>query len=242
MRSNLTTREISDTSKQQVFTLERKIHKGEFSIESVGDHLPGNVLVTDLNRLTTVYMNNRGCNILKRSVGELEELGAEYYQRFFVPDEINVIVQTYLGMAQRQDPSEIYNFVHRVKALEDSSYKWYFASAKLMFSPGREASDKMVLIVNEVNSLGTIAKKINSVLEESDWMKSNFKKFCQLTRREKDIISLVANGRSSAEISDILAISRLTVNTHRRNISGKLEAKTFTQLYKFAVTFGLISS
>lgn len=240
MNANLTNREINDIARQQVFTLERKIHHGEFSIQSVGDYLPGNVLVTDLSRLTTVYMNKSGCNILKHSVEELEEQGPEYFQHFFVPQEIDVIVGNYLRLQQKQDPASIYNFAHRVKTINQSSYKWYFASAKLMYTPGQAVSDKVILIVNEVNTLGQIAKKINSVLDESDWMKKHFKKFCSLTKREKEIITFIANGKNNAEISDILSLSRLTVNTHRRNIASKLEVKSFAELYKFARCFGLI--
>jgi len=239
MRTNLTLPEISNISSQQVFTLEKKIHHGEFSIESVGDYLPGNVLVTDLVKLSTVYMNRSGCNILKHSVEELNELGPEYFQRFFVPEEINVLIPTYLSMQQQQDASRIYNFAHQVKTISNGSYKWYFASAKLLYMPGQYISDKMLLIVNEVNSLGSIAKKINSVLEESDWMKANFKKLCLLSKREKEILGLLANGYSTTQISDTHYMSKLTVNTHRRNIIQKLEVKNFAGLYKFAVAFGL---
>lgn len=242
MESNLTTREIICTSSQQLFTLESKIHKGDFSIETIGDYLPGNVLVTNLTKLATVYMNNSGCNILKHSVEDLAEQGPEYFQNFFVPDEINKVVSTYLGMQKNQEKAGIYNFVHRVKAQDESSYKWYFASAKLMYTPDQVESDNIILIVNEVNSLGTIAKKINSVLEESDWMKKNFTKFCRLTPKEKEIISLLVLGNNNAAISYILLISKLTVNTHRRNIKHKLEIKTFSELYKFAAAFGLSPS
>ncbi len=240
MRTNLNHTEISDISSQQVFTLEKKIHHGEFSIESVGDYLPGNVLVTDLSKLSTVYMNKSGCNILKHSVEELNELGPEYFQRFFVPEEMGVFVPTYLSMQREQDASRIYNFAHRVKTMSDGSYKWYFASAKLLYTPGQDVSDKMLLIVNEVNSLGNIAKKINNVLEESDWMKANFKKLCRLSKREKEILGLLAGGYSTAQISDTYCLSKLTVSTHRRNIIEKLGVKTFAELYKFAVAFGLI--
>ena len=240
MNKYLTNGEIKVVSSQQVFTLEKKIHKGEFSLESVGNYLPGNVLVTDLNKLTTVYMNQSGCNILKHSAEELHELGPEYFQRFFVPEEMGVFVPTYLNMQKEQNPSRIYNFAHRVKTMSDSTYKWYFASAKLLYEPGKAVADKMLLIVNEVNSLNYIAKKINSVLDESEWMKKNFQKFCRLSRREKEIIVLLAHGKSSSEISDILNITRLTVNTHRRNINEKLEIASFSALYKFANVFGLM--
>jgi len=239
MKSNLTEDEITNINSQQVFTLEKKLQKGEFSIEAAGDYLPGNVMITDLSKLATVYMNKSGCNILKHSAEEIAAKGPEYYQSFFVPEEINLIVQTFLKMQELQDAGAIYNFAHRVKAIDENSYKWYFASAKLLYTPGQAISDKMLLIVNEVNTLGTIAKKINSVLEESDWMKMNFKKFCKLTLREREIITLLVSGKNSSEIADIFSLSGLTVNTHRRNIANKLEAKSFAELYKFALTFGL---
>ena len=242
MTFNLTTREIISTSSQQLFTLESKIHKGEFSIETIGDYLPGNVLVIDLSKFATVYMNNSGCNILKYSVEELAELGPDYFNQFFVPDEINKIVANYFVIQKNQEKEKILNFVHRVKALDETSYKWYFASAKLLYTPGQLISDKMILIVNEVNTLGVIAKKISSLLEEGDWMKKNFTKFCRLTPREKEIINLLVLGNNNATISDTLLITKLTINTHRRNIMQKLEIKTFSELYKFAIAFGLIPS
>jgi len=239
MNSYLTRQEIKDTNSRQVYSLERKIQQGEFTIESVGDYLPGNILVTNLGNLSTEYMNRSGCNILKHSADELAEPGPEYFQRFFVPEEMNVFVPTYLKMQQEQNPARIYNFVHRVKTLSDGFYKWYFASAKLMYTAGSTIADKMLLIVNESNSAGQIAKKINNVLEESDWIKKHFKQFCLLTKREKEIITLVVSGQSSASIADALHITKLTVNTHRSNIKEKLPIKTFSVLYRFATAFGL---
>ncbi len=241
MKNHSTNREITEINSQQVFTLEKKIQQAEFSIESVGDYIPGNVLVTDLDKLATVYMNRSGCNILKHSVEELQEQGPDYFSNFFVPDEISMVIQTYLKMQQKQDRNEIFNFAHRVKLKDESFYKWYFASAKLMYAPGQHTSAKILLIVNEVNSLGYINQKINSVLEESDWMKKHFKKFCSLSRREKELIPLLVMGKNSREIAALLSISVLTVNTHRRNIFYKLETKNFATLYKFAISFGLVT-
>ncbi|TRX15951.1 helix-turn-helix transcriptional regulator [Flavobacterium franklandianum] len=241
MKSNLSNREINDITSQQLFSLERKIYKNEFSIETVGNYLPGNVLVTNLNNFSTEYMNTRGCNILMHSAEELAQLGPEYFQKFFVMKEMKEFTERYIEMHQKQDSSFIYNFAHRVKPLNTPFYKWYFASAKLLYEPGQEVSNKMIVIVNEVNTLGAIAKKINSVLDESDWMKKNFSKFCRLTPKEREIICLLVVGNNSAKISDILCVSQLTINTHRRNIKTKLEIKTFAELYKFANTYGLCS-
>ncbi len=237
--ANLTQVEIKQQNSRQVYSLERQLHQGDFDIRTIGDHLPGNVLITNLSNLSTEYMNNSGCNILNQSVEELAALGPEYFERFFVPEEMNVFIPAFLQMQQQQDVSKIYNFAHRVKTLSSSAYKWYFASAKLLFQPGESIASKLLIIVNESNSAGNIAKKINSVLEESVWMKKYFGQFCLLTNREKTIITLIVNGNSSLKIADILKITRLTVNTHRRNISEKLQIKTFAPLHRFATAFGL---
>jgi DNA-binding NarL/FixJ family response regulator len=51
-----------------------------------------------------------------------------------------------------------------------------------------------------------------------------------LSRREKEIAYLVAQGLSSTEIAKKLFLSLLTVNTHRRNMLGKLDIKNIAQL------------
>ena len=185
-------------------------------------------------------MNERGCDILNHSAEELLELGPEYFQRFFIPEECESFFSKYLEMHQQQDPTQVFNFVHRVKTMRDGSYNWYFASAKLLYEQGQPVSDKMLVIVNEVNSLGKVSRKINEVLDETDWMKANFSKFCRLTAREKEILALVAQGMSSIDISIKLQLSVLTVNTHRRNIGDKLDVKLFSGLHRFAVTYGLV--
>lgn len=241
MKTNLTNREIIDISSQQLFSLERKIYRNEFSIETVGDYLPGNVLVTNLTNFSTEYMNQSGCTILMHSAEELAQLGPAYFEKFFVKEEMKQCIGRYIEMHQKQDASTIFNFAHRVKPIKAPFYKWYFASAKLLFEPGSSVSNKMILIVNEVNTLCSLAKKINNVLEESEWMKKNFSKFCRLTTKEKEIITLLVQGRNSNFISDVLLITKLTINTHRRNIKHKLEIKTFAELYQFAAAFGLAS-
>jgi DNA-binding NarL/FixJ family response regulator len=55
------------------------------------------------------------------------------------------------------------------------------------------------------------------------------------TRREEEILKLLADGRSNHEIADILCISIRTVETHRSNLVQKLELKGTPALIKFAV-------
>ena len=61
----------------------------------------------------------------------------------------------------------------------------------------------------------------------------------RLTRRELQVVQLVADGNSTKEIAAILAISEKTVETHRKQIMDKLDIHTVAGLTKYCVREGL---
>lgn len=65
-------------------------------------------------------------------------------------------------------------------------------------------------------------------------------KLSQLTKREIEIIRLIAQENSSAEIAELLFISVGTVETHRHNIMRKLDVKNVIGMIKFAMKYDLV--
>jgi DNA-binding NarL/FixJ family response regulator len=63
----------------------------------------------------------------------------------------------------------------------------------------------------------------------------------RLTRREREVLKLVAEGHSNKAIADLLAISVKTVLGHRTNVMEKLDIHSRTDLIKYAIRAGLIS-
>jgi DNA-binding NarL/FixJ family response regulator len=59
-----------------------------------------------------------------------------------------------------------------------------------------------------------------------------------LTHREREILTLLADGKSSKEIGELLFISLRTVQNHRANIMRKLKVKRTTDLIKYAIQKG----
>jgi DNA-binding NarL/FixJ family response regulator len=64
--------------------------------------------------------------------------------------------------------------------------------------------------------------------------------FGSLTAREREILYLVAEGYTSAEIADRLFISRRTVETHRANLMTKLGLSNQSELIRYALRSGLL--
>lgn len=60
-----------------------------------------------------------------------------------------------------------------------------------------------------------------------------------LTGRERQVLALIAGGRSTRDIARTLDISVKTVETHRRNLTQKLELYSVAELTKLAVREGL---
>ena len=80
-------------------------------------------------------------------------------------------------------------------------------------------------------------------------MNSYLKEFSQkdsltetaLTERERDVLRLLADGKSSKEIALELYISTKTVDTHRRQIMNKVNLFSVPELTKYAIRCGLTS-
>jgi DNA-binding NarL/FixJ family response regulator len=56
-----------------------------------------------------------------------------------------------------------------------------------------------------------------------------------LTPREREIVQLLAEGKSNKEVADALGISVKTIETHRAAIMRKLELKSFAELVRYAI-------
>jgi DNA-binding NarL/FixJ family response regulator len=62
-----------------------------------------------------------------------------------------------------------------------------------------------------------------------------------LTKREKEILALIAQGLTDKEIAEKVFLSPLTITTHRKNILSKLGLKNKVELTRFAMENNLIS-
>jgi two-component system response regulator NreC len=62
-----------------------------------------------------------------------------------------------------------------------------------------------------------------------------------LTMRERELLQLIAEGKSNKDIANLLNLSLYTVETHRSNILGKLNLHSVPELILYAVRKGVIS-
>ena len=76
---------------------------------------------------------------------------------------------------------------------------------------------------------------INSLMSE-DKTKSS-----KLSDREIEVLTNIAKGLTNKEVGNMLCISGRTVETHRRNILGKLEMKNTAEMIRYAIQENLVA-
>jgi DNA-binding NarL/FixJ family response regulator len=82
-----------------------------------------------------------------------------------------------------------------------------------------------------------VVKLMQSPVKEAKVSDSGYSK---LTSREQEIMRMLAEGASKAQIADHLCISIKTVENHRTNIMNKLDIHSAMELVRYAARLGLI--
>ncbi len=86
-----------------------------------------------------------------------------------------------------------------------------------------------------------VAGRLSAALREEQERKEHDARFAQLTERERDVLRLIAAGRTNKEAASELGISHRTVETHREHLMKKLDAHSVAELIRFALKSGIIS-
>lgn len=133
--------------------------------------------------------------------------------------------------------------------LKDGSYRWFLHQIMplVVDSKGMPTSGLHIM-----TDLGGIKKDdcIDLVISQEDengFYRSIFEKSItpqkhnhQITKREREILTLTSQGKSAKQISEELYISSHTVINHRKNMLKKLNIATTHQLIRFGMANGLI--
>lgn len=89
-------------------------------------------------------------------------------------------------------------------------------------------------------SSGMSMKMMQKVLHPSKEDEAENTENAGLSKRELEILSLISEGYTNAEIADKLFTSKRTIETHRQNILEKTQAKNTPNLIKYAIQHKLI--
>ena len=97
---------------------------------------------------------------------------------------------------------------------------------------------------NEV-MLGAVRSAIErsrKALAQEGEIRALRERYESLTKREREVMTLVAKGLLNKQVGGELGISEITVKTHRGNVMEKMRAKTFADLVNMASSLGITAA
>lgn len=105
-------------------------------------------------------------------------------------------------------------------------------------------------LLNAINTVmrgeSYFSQEVSSIMmsqfmnRKGGFLADNLKEEVILTRRETEIIRLIAEELTNTEIAERLGISPRTVDTHRRNLLQKLDVKNTAGLVKYAIQHNIL--
>jgi DNA-binding CsgD family transcriptional regulator len=220
--------------------LQQEIQKKISELKSLEQDIPAVIIIHNISDSTVVHMSQRGLDILGITMEELKKLGTEYHNRFFNPEDAQDYVPKILGLLERNTSGEIVSFFQQVRPSAKHDWIWYSSSAGVFFRDEEGKPLLTITIAMPIDPKHHFTAKVEKVLKENLFLRSNKHIFAALTKREKEILRLMALGHNSFEIGELLHISQTTAATHRRNIRSKLNAQTNYDITRFAQAFDLI--
>jgi two-component system, NarL family, response regulator NreC len=129
---------------------------------------------------------------------------------------------------------------------EDDQYFFEMLAAGASgYVPKRAAPNDLIAAIHAVRSGGVFLFPSVARLLVKDYVQrvergGSAGVFDILTDREREVLTLIAQGLSNQEIAEKLVISIKTVNRHRENIMAKLNLHSRVELVRYAIEKGLI--
>lgn len=209
-------------------------------ITALAGRLPGVVIVHDLQG-KVVWMSERGLKDLNICLEEVTGLSPEeYYGIYFNMDDAKDYVPKILGLLERNNDEEYVVYFQQVRLSGLDDWKWHMSSTKILL---RDEAGKPLLTITmsfPIDAMHHMTAKASRLLEENNFLRRNLHIFAKLTTREREVLSWMALGKTSAETAEKLFIAQHTVETHRKNIKQKLNTSSYYEICQYARAFDLI--
>ena len=192
----------------------QKILANDFNINEVKEFTSGNDFVTYLKE------NKDIIDIVLLDITLSDKSGIE------ICKEVKTLSPStrVLAFSNHNERSIIMQMLHNGA----SGYLLKNSSAAELIAGINEALDGQIVLSKEVKKI-IAHPSVNEL-----------KTIPPLTKREKESLRMIADGKTSIEIAEELFVSPLTIETHRRNLMQKFDVKNVAALIKIATQQQLI--
>ena len=229
-----TERELIRCQRLSLSLMEKRIYENNDDLAEIGEQLNAIVHYNIGEDLKMLYMNTHAMKYTGISLEEMLQMGPQFFAKYMHPKTVTETFPRYLEFYKNNDDFKTCADIELVRNYRGKEYYPLLNIAKI-----HKKSSGWISLCLPLKDLDRSVSKIFLTLYEDkdNFFVKHYEQFQRLTQRERTIVSLIADGLSSVKIADKLGISKLTVDTHRKNIVRKLEVSSFAGLIKYAVGF-----
>lgn len=209
-------------------------------IREAADELPAALIIHDIEDLHIVYMNKPGLAGLGTTLASLQCLTQEqYHLKYFNVEDSNDYVPKLIHIIKSNQNEQV-SYFQQIKTPRFSEWQLYVSNTKVFSRDEQGKATHLITIASMLDPVHHITSKVNRVMDEVTFLRSNALLFSCLTKREKEVLRSMALGHNAKEMAEKFFISQATADTHRRNIRKKLSLKNNYDAVRFAQAFNLI--
>ena len=144
-------------------------------------------------------------------------------------------IGTYLLHRPKDD---VYRFFSKATTGEAGTCAWKLQCCKLGVDQDNGKAH-LIIFSYDIEQLDNSKYGLLFFLESERFFVENYHKVNELTKREKEILVLIARGLYTKAVAAELYLSQHTVNTHLKNIYEKLSVRSRAGLMKYAYIFDI---
>ena len=226
-----TEKEYNNQTKHLAFRLRNLYLKNKDEFYLIQEFLPSPVYINERTQLNYHYANDAFFSKGKE-VENIKLLGKSYLEtvsnRALLKNALALTKQFHF----KDDYNDVCNYLQCLSL--NNTMTPYFTNKVLI-------DDNLTLNTSIFPSDDIIIKRLFKELVPfgegnlNDWLR-----YQELTKREKEVLKLIAHDNSNKDVADMLFISEHSVKTHRRNIYKKLDLHSTSQLVRIALAMELL--
>jgi DNA-binding CsgD family transcriptional regulator len=210
------------------------------NLQLIADDLPVSIIIHHVHNYRIVYMNRTGLKVLGTTLEQLQSLdNQEYHNRFFNVDNTNQYLPRIFKLIE-ENSDERLSFFQEVRLPGKDGWHLYVSNIKIFARDEQGQPTHVITVASSLDQEHHISAKVSRLVEEAAFFRINTPLFLKLSRREREILRLMALGMASTEIAEKLFVSPATIDTHRKNIRNKLGLKNNYDAVKFAQAYNLV--
>jgi DNA-binding CsgD family transcriptional regulator len=211
-----------------LFRIKNLVNKQNVPIDEIGECLDYFMHLNSRDTLKIDYLNEYGLNLTDKPIEEIRESGMDYLKEIIEPKNRKYNLPLIKHFSKTNDNKAYFTYFQNIRNKIESDYTWKITSRCIV------NKKHFLSITFDLNGLEKLNIQSDNHLEPDIELEKHFLILQTLTKREKEILSLVGQGFSSKAISEMLCISIFTVCVHRKNILKKLLIKNNAHLYRMA--------